>query len=297
MSSSLPPESVRMADKTSDYVAAPAESAPAPVSTLVQMSVGRAPSGETVVAATDDTVCCFGGTSWELSESDKTITVRKTSTPRLGWIAGLTCTAVCLCIIGAICYVVWCGSDSDSESYYEYSSRTPSPTPSYYNSYPTYASKPTVRPSLTPSPTPSSYYNSYPTYASNPTNYPTVRPTYVYGYYGRRALATCSVDNVTPTNLAILGIGLPLSILLGALVAMLPRGCTKHVTVEMHDKADVQHLALAHEQSPCCCAKLNVARFHSKHKDRVLEFPYRAVQAGRLHDAARRCTGESGSSI
>ena len=271
MSSSLPPESVRMADKTSDYVAAPAESAPAPVSTLVQMSVGRAPSGETVVAATDDTVCCFGGTSWELSESDKTITVRKTSTPRLGWIAGLTCTAVCLCIIGAICYVVWCGSDSDSESYYEYSSRTPSPTPSYYN--------------------------SYPTYASNPTNYPTVRPTYVYGYYGRRALATCSVDNVTPTNLAILGIGLPLSILLGALVAMLPRGCTKHVTVEMHDKADVQHLALAHEQSPCCCAKLNVARFHSKHKDRVLEFPYRAVQAGRLHDAARRCTGESGSSI
>ena len=88
-------------------------------------------------------------------------------------------------------------------------------------------------------------------------------------------------------------VGVTASIILGAVVAILPRGCTKYVTVETHDKADVKHLALAHEETPgCCCEKLSIARFHSSVKDRVLEFPYRVVQAVQLQDVHRRCAGE-----
>jgi len=183
------------------YVAGPERSVLAPGSTPVQMlAVGRAPSVETVVASTDDTVCCWG-TKYELSESDKTITVRSQGIPRIGWawggVTALAGSAIFVCL----------------------------------------------------------------------------------GYVAHFML------------LAVIGV--TVSIILGAVLAILPRGCTKYVTVETHDKADVKHLALAHEETPgCCCEKLSIARFHSSVKDRVLEFPYRVVQAVQLQDAHRRCAGE-----
>ncbi len=231
--------------KISGGGATPAESVPAPASVPVQMlAVGpapallpvqmafdRAPALETVVSMTDDTLCGCVNTTWQLSESDKTITVRRHGIPRVGWVWGAFVALVGLGISLALYFL----------------------------------------------PLACSRYNSYSGYGVS------------YNSYSGSGVSYC--DGAGWPAL-VLVVGIPLSLLLGAIVAILPRGCTKHVTVDTHDKADVKHLTLAHKESPFCCEKLNVARFHSGFKDRVLEFPYRVAQAEYIKDAHRRCTGE-----
>jgi hypothetical protein len=170
-------------------------------------------SVEAVVTSSDETVCCTG-TSWQLLESDKTLTVRSQGLARIGWVWGLFCAALGCAI--TVYFATKCSGSSSS---------------------------------------------SYP---------------------GRQC-----------DQAGTLVVGLSLSILLGLVIAMLPRGCSKHVTVETHDKSDVKHLTLAHVDTPfCCCERLNRARFNSSFKDRVLEFRYRAPQIDILRDVLRRCTGE-----
>ncbi len=89
----------------------------------------------------------------------------------------------------------------------------------------------------------------------------------------------------------ILAVGLWLSILLGLVIATLPRGCSKHLTVETHDKSDAKYplspgLIRIHavdksdaSLSPTWtrCNLLPCA-FISSVKDRALKFRYRAAQ-------------------
>jgi hypothetical protein len=178
-------------------------------------------SVEAVITSSDETVCCTG-TSWQLLESDKTLTVRSQGLARIGWVWGLFCAALGCAITVYVYFANKCsGSGSGSGS------------------------------------------------------------------------SSSSSSSSQCDQAGTLVAGLSLSILLGLVIAMLPRGCSKHVTVETHDKSDVKHLTLAHVDTPfCCCETLNRARFNSSFKDRVLEFRYRAPQIDILRDVLRRCTGE-----
>jgi hypothetical protein len=70
-------------------------------------------SVEAVVTSSDETVCC-AGTSWQLLESDKTLTVRSRGLARLGWVWGLFCAALGCAI--TVYFATKC-SGSSSSSY------------------------------------------------------------------------------------------------------------------------------------------------------------------------------------